>query len=88
MATWVDEGTGRTVNVDIVSFSLAELAGLDEVRGVINWVQRTVVKKVEVDEKFEGEEDGRPVLQIELTSGCYQWWSTRPRGRVVVVFAG
>lgn len=66
MAAWVDERPRRTVNVDIVSFTLAELAGLDEIGGVVDWMKWTMVEKVEVKKELEDEEDGRPVPKVEL----------------------
>jgi hypothetical protein len=66
MASGVDKRARRTVDVGVISFPLAELARLNEVGGIVDWMERTMVEKVEVEKEFDGEEDGRPVFKIEL----------------------
>ena len=82
MAARVDEGTRRTVNVSIVSLSLAILAGLHEVGWVVDRMQGTVVEKVEVKKEFDAEENRRPVLKIELACEGYERWSSWSRRRI------
>lgn len=86
MAAWVDEWTCRTVNIDIVSFSLAELAGLDKIGWVVDGMERTMVEKVDVEEKFEKEEDWRPVFKVKLPGEGLKRGSARSCRRVM--FAG
>ena len=62
MAAWVDKGTCRAPNVHVISFSLAELAGLDKVGGVVNWMKGPMVEKVDIKKELDSEEDWRPVL--------------------------
>ena len=62
MAARIDEGTRRAPNVHVVSFSLAELAGLDKVGGVVDWMKGPMVEKVNIKKELDNEEDWRPVL--------------------------
>jgi hypothetical protein len=84
MASWVDKWPRWTVDVGVISFSLTELAGLNEVGGIVDWMERAMMEKVEVENKFDGEEDGGPVFKIKLPCEGYEGWSTRSRGRVIL----
>ena len=46
MASWIDQGSRRTVDVGVISFPFAELTDLNKVGGIVDWMERTMVEKV------------------------------------------
>jgi hypothetical protein len=84
MAPWVDEWPRWTVYVGVISFPLPELAGLNEVGGIVDWMERAMMEKVEVEKELDGEEDGRPVSKVKLPCEGYEWWPTRSRRGVIL----
>lgn len=66
MSTRIYQRTSRTVNFSIIPFAEPELSSLDKICGIIDRMQWTMMKEIQIKEQFKDEKDRRPVLEVEL----------------------